>query len=114
MQATCPVHLILLHLVARRLFGDKYKSWSSSLCIFLQSPITSPLSDTNTFLSDLFLNTLRHCASFNVKEYVDTHIKQQDKLQFWIFWFMYFLFMYTILFCSVVTQYINSAKFSKD
>ena len=88
MQATCPAQLIFLHLVTWRLFSDKYKSSGSSLCTFLQSPITSSLSDIKTFLSNLFLNTLRQCASFYVKEYADTHIKQQDRLQFWIFWFM--------------------------
>ena len=36
---TCPAHLILLHFITRTILGEKYKSFSSSLCSLLHSPV---------------------------------------------------------------------------
>ena len=40
-RATCPAHLILLDSITRTLLGEQYKSFSSSLCNLLHSPVTS-------------------------------------------------------------------------
>jgi hypothetical protein len=42
---TCytPTHLILLELITQTIFGEQYRSLSSSLCSFLHSPVTLSL-----------------------------------------------------------------------
>jgi len=43
MHATCPAQLSLLDLITRMAVGKAYKSFRSSLCNFLDFPVTSSL-----------------------------------------------------------------------
>jgi hypothetical protein len=52
------------------ILAEEYILWSSSLCIFLQPPVTSYLFDPNILLSTLFSNTLSLCSSLNVRDQV--------------------------------------------
>ena len=78
--ATFPASLILLHFITRTIFGDKYRSLSSSLCSFLHSPITSSLSDPNIPLNTLFWNTLSLRSSHNVNDQVSHPYKTTGKI----------------------------------
>jgi len=41
-RATCPAHLILLDFITHTILGKQYKSFNSSLCNLLHSPVTIP------------------------------------------------------------------------
>ena len=56
-RATCPSYLIRLDFITRSIFGEQYRSFSSSLCNLLHSPFTSSLLGPNILLNTLFSNT---------------------------------------------------------
>ena len=68
-RATCPAHLIL-DFITRTILEEEYKSFSSSLCNLLHSPVTSPLLGPNTLLNTTFSNTLSFLSSRSVNDQV--------------------------------------------
>jgi hypothetical protein len=59
------------------IFGEQYRSWSSSLRHFRHSPVTSSLPDPNNFLSTLFSNSA-FPSTWDTRFH--THTKQPVKL----------------------------------
>ena len=70
LRATFPAHLILLNFITRKILSDEYKSFSSSLCSLLLSPVTSSVLGPNILLNTMFSNTLRFLSSRNVSDQV--------------------------------------------
>ena len=93
--ATCLAHLILRDFVT--ILGEKYKSFSSSLCNLLHYPVTSSLLGPNILLNTVFSNTLSFLSSRNVSDqvYISKVLGNESMLQDNIF-------RYKSLFCCSV------------
>jgi hypothetical protein len=64
-RATCHAHLIILYVITRKTFAEEQRSYSSSLCSFILSPVTLSFLSPNIFLCSLFSNPFAyapHCA----------------------------------------------------
>ena len=81
-RAKCPAHFILLYFITRTILGEQYKSFSSSLCNFLHSPVTSSLLGPNIFLNTMFSNTLSFLSSRSVNDQVSHPYKTTGKITF--------------------------------
>jgi len=79
-RATCPAHLILRHFTTRTILGEEYRSFSSSLCSFLHSPVTSSLLGPNILLNTLFSNTLSLRSSLIVSDQVSHPYETTGKI----------------------------------
>jgi hypothetical protein len=78
--ATFPTRPILLDLTTRTILGKEYRSFSSSLCNYLHSPVTSSLLGPNTPLNTLFSNILSLRSSVNVSDKVSHPYKTTSKI----------------------------------
>ena len=66
--------------ITRTILGEQYKSFSSSLCNLLHSPVTSSLVSPNILLNTMFSNTLSFLSSRNVNDQVSHPYKTLDKI----------------------------------
>ena len=94
-RAIYPTYLILLDLITRIVFGEEYRSVSSSLCSILHSPVTSSLLGPNILLSTLFSNTINLCSSLNVSDRFSHRYKTTSKII--VLFIFIFIFYYSKL-----------------
>jgi hypothetical protein len=91
-RATCPPNciIIIIDLINIIILGEEYKLRSSSLCSFLQPPVTSPLFGPN-ILNTLFTNTLSLCSSLNVRDKVSLPYRTTVKIV--VLYILIFMFL---------------------
>jgi len=80
-RATCPAHLIILHFITRTILGEENKSFSSSLCNLLHSPLTSSRLGPNILLNTMFSDTLSLLSSRSVNDQVSHPYKTTGKFR---------------------------------
>jgi len=65
-----PALIIILDLITQIIFTGAYRSWSPSLCNFLQYPVASSLSGPNVVRNTPASNALSLCSSFYIRSYI--------------------------------------------
>jgi len=75
-----PAYLILLDLITRKILGQEYRLFRSSICNLLHYPVTSFLLDPNILLNSIFSNTLRFLSSLNVSDQFSHTYKTTGKI----------------------------------
>jgi hypothetical protein len=78
-------------LITRMIFGDEYRSLSSSLCSLLHYLVTSSLLGQNILLSILFSKILSLCSSLNVRDQVSHPYKTAGRII--VLYILIFLFL---------------------
>ena len=68
------------HFITCTILGDQYRSFSSSLCNLLHSPVTSSLLGPNILLNTMFSNTLSFLSSRKVSGQVSHPYKITGKI----------------------------------
>ena len=84
-HATCSAHLNLLDLITRTILGEEYRSWSSQLCSFLHSLVTSSLLGSNILLTPDSQTPSAYFPSSMWATKFHTHAKKQAKLYLCMF-----------------------------
>jgi TctA family transporter len=69
-HASCPTQPTLLGLIITVILDEEYKLWISSLCIFVQPPVTSFFFGPYIYLNTLLSNTLNLCSSLNMRDQI--------------------------------------------
>jgi len=75
--------------------GWQYRSFSSSLCHFLHTTVTSSFLGPNSVLNTLFWNTLRLCSSLNVSYQVSHPYNNKGRII--VLYILIFKFLDSIL-----------------